>query len=152
MRTEEIKIFKFNELSDDAKETAKMSMGLYDDYFWGTESLESLELFFDCLNISMLDYSIDWADPYTSYVKYEVSGDSKLDVTFNPSIDSFTGYCMDYTLMKAYNTTKDIEKTIEVFLKDCCSDFESQWTDEYANEHSCANEYEFLSDGTFYTK
>jgi len=143
-------IFTFEELSSEAKEQAKTSMGLLDDYHWGDEAFLSLQSFFERLNVKITDWWIDWLDPFNASVNYEVSEISNLDVNFDTQTCSLTGVYSDIPLIETYNETKDIDKTISKFFKWCCKDFERQMDDNYAKGYATANEYEFYSNGKIY--
>lgn len=57
MRIKEIKLYKFSELSEDAKERVISAWHDNDEYFWGDENKESLKAFCDTFNIKVRDWS-----------------------------------------------------------------------------------------------
>ena len=142
MRIIETEVYTFDELSDDAKENAKIE--LVSEYFWENEAMNSLYAFAEEIGIEITDYSIDWSCPAISYVKWEwYSDEHKNDL----SVEELTGYCMDYPLIEEWNKTKDIDDSIDAWLYNCQRDYEYQQTDEYMIEHCESNEYEFTKEG-----
>lgn len=152
MRTIKLNIYQFHELSEKAKEVAKDEMGLFSEYFWGTEAFDSLKEFFKRLDVELIDWDIDWDNPNASIVRYSTPTDSTSDITFDLEKDSLSGLWIDYTIMKSWNETKSIDETVHDFLWECQFDFEGQREDEYAEEYACNGNYEFLEDGQIYTK
>ena len=150
MRTVELKIYKFDELKEEAKEVAKQEMQLLDEYFWGTYAFKSLKEFFRRLDIELSYYDIDWNNPKASSVLYKTPKDNISDFTFNSKKDYLTGLWVDNVIMRTWNKTKSIDDTIYALLLECQSDFNYQKCNEYATEHASANNYEFLEDGSFY--
>ena len=142
MKTIEIKLYQFNELSEEAKKRAidfvRESRWEYD---WGGDAILSLESFLSALGTYALNYDIDWHNPYKSFVKVDHS-EIDLDFEFGPDYH-LTGYCMDYPLMETWDKTKDIDQAIEAWLKDCANDYEYQISDEGIAEFAINNEYDF---------
>ena len=142
MRIIETEAYQFDELSNDAKENAKIE--LVSEYFWAGEAMNSLYAFAEEIGIKITDYSIDWYCSAISYVKWEWYLDEhKNDL----SVQELTGYCMDYTLIEEWNKTKDVDDSIDAWLYNCERDYEYQQTHEYMIEHCEANEYEFTKEG-----
>ena len=142
MRIIETEVYTFDELSDDAKENAKIE--LVSEYFFEWEATESLNAFADEIGIKITDYSIDWSRCYISNIEWEwISCEHTNDIT----VETLTGYCMDNPLIEEWNKTKDVDDAIDAWLCDCQRDYEYQQTDEYMSEHCEANEYEFIKEG-----
>ena len=79
MRTETINIYKFNELSDSAKENAISNWRNHGDYAWTDEWMDSLKTFCDLLGITIRDYSIG---PYShSYINWSYEPSYEFELT-----------------------------------------------------------------------
>lgn len=139
MRTIEVKVYKFDELSDNAKENAKRQ--LLSEYFWADAALESLKAFAREIGIEITNYSVDWDCVSRSSVFWR----GKPTTRFIK--EDLTGYCMDYELTKTFNKTHDVDDAIGEWLSACCKDYEYQFTDAYAADHFEANGYEFDEHG-----
>jgi len=142
MRIIETEVYTFDELSDDAKENARIQ--LVSEYFWSNDAMNSLYAFADEIGIKIIDYRIDWSCYANSYVKWEWYLDEH---TNDITVEYLTGYCMDFPLIEEWNDTKDIDSAIDAWLNDCQKDYEYQQSDEYMIEHCEANEYEFTKEG-----
>lgn len=149
MRTIEVKLYEFNQLSDEAKRVAiEDARNLRWGYDWAHEAFSSLNAFLGALGTRALDYSIDWKNIHQSYVKVE---ECEIDTDFEfDSGYSLTGYCMDYPLIETWNKTKDVDEAIEAWLRDCANDYEYQISDEGIAEFIMDNEYEFTENGDIY--
>jgi len=78
MKTVRIKIYKFNELSEEAKQNAIDYFRSSNDYFYmGSEILDSINRGLDHFGGELSDYSIDWQNINNStyLIKYSVSED-----------------------------------------------------------------------------
>jgi hypothetical protein len=150
MKTIELKLFDFNELSDKAKENAINQVREFRwEYVWADEAFESLRAFVKVLGARIIDYSIDWESPNSSYVKVD-SSNANFDFEFESSDYSLTGYYMDYPLVKTWKETKDIDDSIYAWLIECSTDYEYQISDEGIAEFIGCNEYEFTEQGNIY--
>lgn len=156
MRTIEKTIYKFDELSDSAKERARgwYRSGL--DYPWWDEVKSSLSSFCDEFGISVLDYSI--GDSRRAFIKTDASPSnfrglklSQFDREAMP-----TGFCFDCALR--YSFADEWKKTsdpfyafgiaLESFLREVENDIEHQYSDEAVEESILANGYEFDENGS----
>lgn len=66
MRTEQITVYQFDELSDDAKERARewwRRCEAEDGYHWWNEAKASLDVFCDRFNVKVTDYSVGAFSP-----------------------------------------------------------------------------------------
>ena len=143
MRIIETEVYEFHELSEQAKENAKIE--LVSEYFWSDDAIASLYAFAEEIGIKIIDYSIDWSCSAISHVKWEWYLDQHEN---DLSVEELTGYCMDYELIDEWNKTKDVDDAINQLLYACERDYEYQHTDEYMIEHCEANGYEFTKEGT----
>ena len=142
MRIIETEVYTFDELSDDAKENAKIE--LVSEYFWSDAAMGSLYAFADEIGIKITNYSIDWSGFSHSSIYWEwITDEHTNDIT----VEELTGYCMDFALIEQWSDTKDIDSAIDAWLNDCQKDYEYQQSDEYMVEHCEANEYEFTKEG-----
>ena len=139
MRTKTINCYTFDELSDEAKDNVKYT--LCTEYTWMSEAIESLKAFANEIGITITNYSIDAGCSASSYIRWEGTPHSRFIK------ESLTGYCMDYSLTKTWNNTRDIDECFRELLSDIQKDYEYQWEDEYVIEMCEANEYEFDDQG-----
>jgi hypothetical protein len=139
MRTKTINCYTFDELSDKAKENVKYT--LCAEYTWGDDAIKSLESFANEIGITITNYSIDAGCSASSYILWEGTPHSRFIK------EGLTGYCMDYSLTKTWNNTRDIDECFRELLSDIQKDYEYQWEDEYVIEMCEANEYEFDEQG-----
>lgn len=141
MKTIEISLYSFNELSEKAKEKALSIYQTENQYFWENEALESLKAFFDEIGLFIINYQIDWYCPNNSWVRYEGKTNGKFIKKY------FTGYCLDYPLSSTWNKTKDVEKSLWAFFLETQKDYEHQLSEEYFSEYCEANEIYFDEKG-----
>lgn len=165
MRQETINIYTFDELSDEAKSTARNEYRKDQEIFWGDEWIKSLHEFcnmFDIelchweygfytgvkiyTNIEYLEYGIDYMFTSETIAEYGLNKDCP-----------FTGYCGDEDLLQPLRNIKEPVQRVEV-LQDCLNkwqddfnaDIEYQQSDNYIDEHMTTNDYEFYQDGSTY--
>lgn len=139
MRTKTINCYKFDELSDKAKENVKYT--LCTEYVWMNEAIESLRAFAYEIGVTITNYSIDAGCSANSYIIWDGTPHSRFIK------EELTGYCMDSPLTKTWNNTRDVDKCFEELLSNIQMDYESQFEDEYLIEMCEANEYEFDEQG-----
>ena len=148
METREIKVYRFSELPEWAKEKVIKDSYLSYEYLWSEYSMGSLFAWAKEIGLEITYYSIDWGNASQCTIKYN---DKYVDFDYTFNLDKdLTGYTMDYTLMIPWNKTKDVDECIWAFLKECNADFEYQSTREYVSEHLYANDYYFTEDGNVY--
>ena len=143
MRIIETEVYEFHELSEQAKENAKIE--LVSEYFWSDEAIASLYAFAEEIGIKITNYSIDWDNYANSSIDWEWIVDEHKD---DLSVEELTGYIMDYPLIETWNRDKDVDDAIYSWLYNCHQDYIFQFTDEYMIDHCIANEYEFTKEGT----
>lgn len=139
MRTKTINCYTFNELSDKAKDNAKYN--LCTEYVLMDDAIESLRAFAYEIGITITDYSIDAGCSGHSHIRWEGTPHSRFIK------EELTGYCMDYSLTKTWNKTRDIDECFRKLVSDIQKDYEYQWEDEYVIEMCEANGYEFDEQG-----
>lgn len=159
MKQVTVNLYKFDELSDDAKETAReqyRNAGI--EYSWWDESINSIKAFCDHFGVSIKDYEIGAYQP--SYLTTDATNANFRSVKLR-DIDreqSPTGYCLDCTLWYSFydqfKRTGDalyafndaIDEAVSDIVKDC----EYQYSDEYIDEILTINEYDFTENGKLY--
>ena len=155
MRTETIEIFKFNELTDQAKENARDwgREGL--DFTWTDESRQSIRAFCDEFGVTLKDWSVG---PY-SPIDFSTNAENrhfrgrKLREFKRDAMP--TGYCLDcdlwVTFCDEFKRTGDAKAAFDAALwagfKAWRADMESQLEDDYIDEMLEINEYEFTEEG-----
>ncbi len=158
MRTETIIVYKFNELSDTAKENAREWYKQGMDYPWFDGSMGSIHAFCGHFNVTIKDWAIGAFSP--SWVRTD-AGNSHfrgvklryIDREYMP-----TGYCLDCTLWQTFHDqfkrTGDalyaFKEAVDAAVSAIVEDIEYQYTDAAVDEVLEINEYEFLEDGTAY--
>ena len=156
MRVIEETIYHFDELSDEAKETARDSFRDMEP-LWTKESLQSIEAFCEAFGVSLLDYSVDI---YRSFYRTDTSNANfrgKKLSQFNRDYMP-TGYCLDnalwMTFYDAFRTTADAKsafnEALDAGFKAWREDMKYQTTDEYIDDFILANGYEFYENGKMF--
>lgn len=151
MRTIEKTIYKFDELSESAKERARewYRMGL--DYPWWDEVKSSLSSFCDEFGISVLDYSM--GDSRRAFIKTDASPKnfrglklSQFDREAMPLLFGFD-IALRYSFADEWKKTSDpfyaFGIALESFLREVENDVEYQFSDEAVDESIEANGHEF---------
>lgn len=155
MRTIELTIYKFHELSEPAKERARDWFRENHETAWGDESLESIKRFCSEFGARLTDWSIGAYAPINYTVKTDNSnfrGRKLRDFSrdFMP-----TGYCLDcslwMTFYDVFKRTGDAKAAFDAAVwqgfTDWKNDIEHQYSDEYAEEWIEANDCEFNENG-----
>ena len=155
MRQETIDIFKFDELSDSAKEEARDWYRSHSEFHWADEAQNSINTFCDHFGIRLTQWDVQ---PYSSPVysaEYFNSHFRGLKLKDFDRDHMPTGYCLDcdlwmtfYDKFKATGCAKEaFDAALWAGFIGWRNDMESQLSDEYIDEHMLANEYEFTVDG-----
>lgn len=156
MRTETIEIFKFDELSDGAKEKARdwWRQASAGDWAWMNESRQSIEAFLDHFGLTLSKWEIDaWSYGFTLTVENSHVRGVKLR-DFNRD-NTPTGYILDcalwMTFYDEFKRTGDakhaVGAAVHAGFAEWRDDLESQQSDEYTDDVLTANEYEFTIEG-----
>lgn len=173
MRTLEIQVYKFSELSEDAQRKAaeKNASG---EYSWSHEAIESVKMFVKYFNSEIRNYSFDFLEPYRNSFTINIPeymeeltekeledyimgmGSYDKDTLKGHGDCKFTGYCMDEELADGaraayFKGERDVKELIiegisqwEIAVR---SDYEYQFSVEYMADIAEANEWEFTEDG-----
>lgn len=158
MKTVTIELYKFDELSDDAKEKAREWYKTNLDYPWLQESIGSIKAFCDHFGVSVKGYEIGAFWP--SYLTTDATNSNFSGVKLK-SIDRDympTGYCLDCALWQTFydefKRTGDalyaFKDAIDTAVREIVADIEYQYSDEAVDEMLTINEYEFTEDGKIY--
>jgi len=159
MKTIELNIYTFEELSDKAKDQARAwYRENVDLHAWNGESLDSIHAFCNHFGVRLTNYSIGVHSPYSYDVDYPNSifrGLKLKDVGRNAMP---TGYYLDCTLWFTFYDTfkatgcaaKAFEAALDQAFKDWRADLESQLENEYVDENLIANGYEFTENGNIF--
>ena len=166
-------IYKFSELTDDAKENAKQSYAKNDDFPQGREALESLEKLAEHFGARLADYEIDYTNPSYSHAKFDTdhaphdAGEiramlKKLGAYNRRTLKGLgdcvlTGVCYDedgtdgFRFVFIRKGERDIDALLQAafdsFLKSIQAEYAYQYTDEAFTENCEANGYEFDESG-----
>ncbi len=170
--TTETKAYKFDELSDEAKDKAIEQFMINDDFPQGQEALDSIKALAAHFGGKMYDWNIDWANSSYSDAKFDMPEDmdpkdiyAKLKAlgTFNRRTlrghgdCALTGVCYDETAIDGFRWAwyREKERDLNVlmqaafrsWLKAIHEEFDYQHTHEAFRETCEANDYEFTEDG-----
>jgi hypothetical protein len=174
MKTLEIKLYSFLELSKEAQEKAieqyrKSQNGYFDDY----DAANTFEKFAKIFNINK--YDIDYLEPYRNNYKTNLD-DAVLDLSgvklYKYIVNNYkdilskdcplTGVFYDEAILqpihnflkKPYqdiNFYKLLDRCIKSFCEAVADDIQNQNSDNYISEFLEANEYQFLESGKIFT-
>lgn len=159
MRTEEINIYKFDELmNNESKERARAWFREGLEYPWWDDGMKSVNHFCNHFGVKLLDYEVSTHRPY--FIKTDASNAHFRGYKLK-RVDAgatMTGYCLDYTLWytfhKTFRATGDAKcafnDALHAAFKDMVADMEWHETDECIDELLTINEYEFTADGRRY--
>lgn len=158
MRTENVTLYKFDELNDTTKDKAREWYRQNLDYPWFDESMNSINAFCDEFGVSIKDYSIGAF--CHSYIETDAENSNFRGLKLkNVRRDNMpTGYCFDCTLWQTFydefKRTGDalyaFNDAIDNARREIVADIEYQYTDESVDEMLTINEYEFTENGSIY--
>lgn len=171
MRTIKVKVYKFDELSDDAKQRAMDKYCYTDTYAWGDDAMNSLKKFLEHFDCDLKDWQIDFMEPHRNDIRIvypELEEDEiheRIEALgkYNPETlkgtgeCKLTGYCEDESLADGiriawHRGERDLQELIECGIaeweKSVKSDCEYQFSQEAYAEFCDINGYEFTEDGS----
>ena len=157
METIELQIFKFSELSEEAKSKA-INWANYKNIFYGAwqdESLDSIRTFCEHFGAKLKDWSVGPFSPY--YYKTTAENENfrglklaRFNREFMP-----TGYCLDCALWQSFHD--EFKKTgsaklafnraLDCGFREWREDMEWQCSEEYIGENLEINDYRFFENG-----
>lgn len=170
MRTVPLQIFKFSELSDEAKDRAKNDYAASCGYAWADEELDSLKALTAHFDGRLKHWEIDWFDNSPSSASFDMPDmepeeiKSRLDKlgTFDPKTlkghgdCKLTGYCGDENAIDGFriawhegerDLTQLMQAAFHAWIKAAHADCASQFEDDQFSEHCDVNNYEFTENG-----
>jgi hypothetical protein len=157
MRTVEMAIYQYSELSDSAKLRAKewYCEGL--EYHWWNDAIKSVNGFCDLFGVTVRDYSIgafnySWIETNASNEHFRGWDKAMINALKDKNI---SGYYLDEVLTDAliemYALNADAKASfnyaIDKAVKSIRDDWEYQYSDEAVSEMMEANQYEFDEHG-----
>ena len=159
MKTIELELFRFDELSEAAKELAisdYRNKGY--PYDWIDEGIDSIKAFCDHFGVTLKDYSIS---PYSySYIKTDAENSHFRGMKLKDFSRDYmpTGYCVDcdlwvtfYDYLKFHGDLFGAFKAgIDAGLQAIIKDMEYQDSNEHIAEMLTINNYDFLESGKLY--
>lgn len=159
MRTEEITIFKYEELSESAQCKARDWFAINSEYPWYAESMDSMHSFCKEFGVLIQDYRIDPEDYRGSFVNTNADNSNFRGYTLKKAKKLLNtngnGYCiyfdLIYSFYEEFKNSGDPKAAffhaIHCGIKSIESDIEYQYSKEAIEELIQANEYEFLESG-----
>lgn len=167
MKTIQIKIYKFAELSQSAQENAIQNCReLNYDFYWGDDYIESAKKCLELFDCYLADWSIDWSNINCSHWKIKCADVEDLQEFLNQYLPyikdekSVTGFCADYDFFKPIRHwfSKPYDIDFDELMNDCvyecinagCKDYDYQISDEGLIEYIDANALEFTKEGDLY--
>jgi hypothetical protein len=141
MKTIEVNVYQFSELSEQAKVRALSNYQSDCEYDWSYDAIQSLKAFMNAVGVELMDYQIDWLNPRISKVRYDGTPHGKFIK------EDLTGVFSDYPLTKNWNYSKNIEYAVDCFLAEICNDYEYQLSEENYAEICESNDYWFDENG-----
>jgi len=178
MKIVELKLYSFNELSDEAKQKALSDYNGDSEYFWGDEAMGSLKKFLEHFNCELIDWSLDFLEPHRNSYKIDIpeymqektydelkgyiEGMGKYDPETLKGLGScmFTGVCFDESLgdgarKEYYSGTTGISDIIHAGISeweiDVKKDCEYNYSEECYAETCESNEYLFTEEGQLWS-
>jgi hypothetical protein len=148
-------VYKFEELSESAKERARDWWRDGMEFSWSDESRESIEAFCAQFGIHLKDWSVG---PYQGFywrAEFDNSNFRGMKLRDFEREKYPTGYCLDATLSitfyDVFKKTGDAKFAFDCAMdegfKDWRDDMERQLGDDYIDDCLIANEYEFTESG-----
>lgn len=155
MKTIQISVYSFDELTDNAKERARSWYRENLDYPWWDEVQSSLKSFCDEFKVSILDYSL--GDARREFIRTNATNANfrGLKIRDFDREAMPTGFCFDsdlrYTFADVFTKHGDalgaFNDALEAFMRSVRADVEYQYSDEAVDEFITCNGYEFTELG-----
>jgi hypothetical protein len=170
MRTKTINVYKFSELSEQAKERAKQNYASHVGYSWSQEAMDSLVALANHFDGKLSNWQIDWFNSSYSSAKFEMPELSEKEIraklkelgSYNKRTGKghgdcvLTGYCADENAIDGFRLAfrkgeRDMNELMQAafdsWLKAAQADCEDFYSDEQFADHCEANNYEFYENG-----
>ena len=156
MRTMSVSVYKFDELSDNAKSKAieRFRDGM-DCTFWVHDGLDSIKKFCAEFNVKLTAWEVGAHYPISFKTDATNKNFRGLKLKDFDKEAMPTGYCVDsdlrYKFHDEFTQTGDalyaFNEAVEAGFRSIRADMEYQLTDEAITESIECNEYEFTEDG-----
>lgn len=170
MRTVEIKVYRFDELSEKAKDKAKQSYMELWGYSWQDDAIASLKALAEAFGAKLRDYEIDFFNVSHSCANFDAPTLSRREIkkilaglgTYDPKTlrghgdCKLTGYCMDEDALDGFRRAfvggeSDLGILLKAgfisWLEAAHADCKYQYENAQFSDHCDANNYEFYEDG-----
>lgn len=160
MRTVELEVFKFVELSESGKDSARAWYREVSDFPWFDEYLASIRAFCGVFGVTLKDWCI--GDSYRAFLKTDADTHHfrgyRLKDAEKLRDKELTGFMGDLFIAEefyeVFKKTGDaryaFEQSLEKILNDIRLDVEGYFSDESIDEMLEVNEYEFYENGKIY--
>jgi hypothetical protein len=157
MRAIQVKLYKFDELSDDVKRIILDDWHNNVDYAWADDGLDSIKSFCAEFNVNLTNYSVG----AYSHIEFKTDATNRnfrgLKLSSVDKDAMPTGYCVDsdirYKFYDEFKQTGDalyaFNEAVENGFKSIRADMEYQLSDEAITETIECNDYEFTENGQF---
>jgi hypothetical protein len=170
MKTIEKTVYRFSELSDDAKDNAIYDAQVNMGYSWGDDALESIKALAEVFGGKVKDYGIDFFNSTPSYMTFEMPEMTLKEIkeilntlgTYNKKIGrgngdcKLTGYTADEDAIDGFRASfkkgnTDLNTLMEdayySWIEAAQDDCEAQYQEANFSETCDANDYYFDEDG-----
>jgi len=175
----EIKVYKFNELEDEAKDKVLNHFRSCDLHCWTDENMDSLKAYADFMGFKIGSYNLGDSQGYVNVIfpsedidimklkgvrlwKYIIASWDLQPLDVFIKTCPFTGYCMDETLLDnlrdflkkpdTSSTFKSIcNDAIDAFINEYAKEVEYAYSDEALIEVIEVNDYDFTVDGKLFS-
>ncbi len=179
MRTIELKILTFDELSKEAKEKALNDYSYDAPYYGSDEAIETLNKGAEYFGSKLADYDIDWCNSvqhrgvqFVGVVEQLTRKELRTLINKAGSYDKktfkghgackLTGVCFDEDFLDGIRRGFFIDKITDInyllrlgwnsLFKSCQEDYKYQLSEEGFKDHAEGNDFEFFEDGSRYKK
>lgn len=176
MKTIEITLYSFSELSEEAKKRAVENHAINAQFMGGDEAIETIEKIAEYFGSKLTRYEIDWTGccSYSSAL-FDTDGIELSEKELKKLIKGmgsynketlkgngdckFTGVCYDEDFADGarkafFDGERDLSKILEAgfrsLLKSCANEYEHELSEEAYSEQCEANETQFTKSGNIY--
>lgn len=157
MRNAQIKVYSYAELSEDAKDTAKNYIN--SEHFWGAECIDSIKSFASQFKVMILSYKYGAFDIAEISHNAENSNFRRFTLKDAEKLPEYpTGYYLDYNIREKFisefkrtgNARIAFDNAMDYAIKECRSEWESQFDDGIMADYCELNDYEFTANGKLF--
>lgn len=157
MKTVEITVYNFDELTDTAKEKAREWYRDGLEYPWFCESIDSIRAFVNHFGVTLTDWSLGGCGSYihTNATNANFRGVKLADIDrdYMP-----TGFCFDCDLWQEFydqfkqtgDAKYSFEQALEAAIREIQRDIDHYFSDECVDEMLMVNDYQFTENGKIF--